>query len=129
MKEKPNKAQGELKNKLDVMKKRMKIRAEVTFKDRRLSKDEKKRLMELKTFDAGVSKEQLSINTAQKSLPFQRMYEEGICQVTDTFFCKIIEFNDINYELLEVEERGEVLEEYSKFINYFDTVLINFHSF
>lgn len=120
MKEKPNKAQGELKNKLDVMKKRMKIRAEVTFKDRRLSKDEKKKLMELKTFDAGVSKEQLSINTAQKSLPFQRMYEEGICQVTDTFFCKIIEFNDINYELLEVEERGEVLEEYSKFINYFD---------
>ena len=35
------------------------------------------------------------------------MYEEGICQVTDTFFCKIIEFQDINYELLEVEERGE----------------------
>ena len=120
MKGKQLQAAGELKAALDVYKKRMKIWLQVKFKDRKLSKDEKKKLYQLKLFDAGVSKEQLEINTAQKSIPFLKMYEEGICQVTDTFFCKIIEFQDINYELLEVEERGEVLEEYSKFINYFD---------
>ncbi len=110
----------EIKNDFDIYKKRMETWLQVFFKSRSLSKDEKKKLYQLKLFDAGVSKEQVEINTAQKSLPFQKMYEEGICQVTDTFFCKIIEFEDINYELLEVEERGEVLEEYSKFINYFD---------
>ena len=30
------------------------------------------------------------------------------------------EFYDINYDLLEVEDQGDILEEYSKLINYFD---------
>lgn len=32
----------------------------------------------------------------------------------------MVEFFDINYDLLEIEDQGEILEEYSKFINYFD---------
>ena len=59
-------------------------------------------------------------NTAQKTITFQKMYPDGICQVTPTFFTKMIEFFDINYALLEVEEQGEILEEYSKLLNYFD---------
>ena len=110
----------ELKAFYDAVSKRLKTRLQVYTKDRNLSKEEKKKLLELKFFEAGVSKEQLLVNTTQKSIPFKKMYEDGICQVTDTFFTKMIEFDDINYELLEVEERGEVLEEYSKFINYFD---------
>ena len=58
-------------------------------------------------------------NTAQKTITFQKMYPDGICQVTPTFFTKMIEFFDINYALLEVEEQGEILEEYSKLLNYF----------
>ena len=110
----------ELKVFYEAVSKRLKLRLNVYTKNRNLSKEEKKRLLELKLFEAGVSKEQLLVNTTQKSIPFKKMYEDGICQVTDTFFTKMIEFDDINYELLEVEERGEVLEEYSKFINYFD---------
>ena len=114
------KVENEVRKKLDVLKKRFQIQMQVYLKNKSLTKEEKKRLYYLKQIDAGVAKEQVEINTAQKSLPFIKMYEEGICQVTDTFFCRIVEFEDINYELLEVEERGEVLEEYSKFINYFD---------
>ena len=110
----------ELKAFYDAYLKRIKLGFDVYAKNRSLSKEDKKKLLNLKYFDAGVSKEQLLINTTQKSIPFKKMYEDGICQVTDTFFTKMIEFDDINYELLEVEERGEVLEEYSKFINYFD---------
>lgn len=112
--------ENEIKTLAEIYKKRIQIWLQVYLKSRALSGEEKKRLYELKLFDAGVSKEQVLVNTAQKSLPFQKMHEEGICQVTDTFFCKIIEFEDINYEVLEVEEKGGVLEEYSKFINYFD---------
>ena len=114
------KVENEVRKRLDVLKKRFQIQMQVYLKNKSLTKEEKKRLYYSKQIDAGVAKEQVEINTAQKSLPFIKMYEEGICQVTDTFFCRIVEFEDINYELLEVEERGEVLEEYSKFINYFD---------
>ena len=120
MKTKQQKNVSEIKDYFNVFKKRMQLMFEVYSKDRALSGEEKKKLIHLKELDAGVAKEQVSVNTAQKSIPFKKMYEDGICQVTDTFFAKIIEFEDINYELLEVEERGEVLEEYSKFINYFD---------
>ena len=50
------------------------------------------------------------------------MYRDGICQVTDTYFTKMVEFFDINYDLLEVEDQADILEEYSKLINYFDPV-------
>ncbi len=32
----------------------------------------------------------------------------------------MVEFYDINYDLLEIEDKGEILEEYSRLINYFD---------
>ena len=110
----------ELKAFYDAYIKRIKLGVNVYTKNRALSKEEKKKLLKLKEYEAGVSNEQLLLNTTQKSIPFKKMYEDGICQVTDTFFTKMVEFDDINYELLEVEERGEVLDEYSKFINYFD---------
>ena len=120
MKTKPQKSVSEVKEKVNVFKKRFEIWLSVYFKCRSLSKEEKKRLYKLKQLNEKVAKEQVEINTAQKSLPFVKMYEDGICQVTDTFFARIVEFEDINYELLEYEERTVLLEEYAKFINSFD---------
>lgn len=85
-----------------------------------LTFSEKKRLAELKRTLAGNSKQQAKPTTAQKTITFQKMYRDGICQVTNTFFTKMVEFYDINYDLLEVEDQGDILEEYSKLINYFD---------
>lgn len=33
---------------------------------------------------------------------------------------KMVEFFDINYDILEIEDQGKILEEYSRLINYFD---------
>ena len=85
-----------------------------------LSFREKRRLVELKRILAGNGKEQKKPDTAQKTITFKKMFRDGICQVTHRFYTKMVEFYDINYELLEVEEQGDILEEYSKFINYFD---------
>ena len=114
MKTKPQKSVSEVKEKVNVFKKRFEIWLSVYFKCRSLSKEEKKRLYKLKQLNEKVAKEQVEINTAQKSLPFVKMYEDGICHVTDTFFARIVEFEDINYELLEYEERTVLLEEYAK---------------
>ena len=53
-------------------------------------------------------------------ITFKKMFRDGICQVTSDFYTKMVEFYDINYDLLEIEDQGEILEEYSKLINYFD---------
>ena len=44
---------------------------------------------------------------------YKRQYRDGICQVTSGFYTKMVEFYDINYDLLEIEDKGEILEEYS----------------
>ncbi len=82
-----------------------------------LTFSEKKRLMELRRTLSGKEKEKP--DTAQKTITFEKMYRDGICQVTRTYFTKMVEFYDINYDLLETEDRGYILEEYSRLINYF----------
>ena len=86
----------------------------------RLTFSEKKRLVELRRILAGNGKEQAKPDTAQKTITFKKMFRDGICQVTHNFYTKMVEFYDINYDLLEVEDQGDILEEYSKLINYFD---------
>lgn len=85
-----------------------------------LSLMERKRLAELKRELAGKGGEQAKPTTAQKTITFDKMFRDGICQVTPKFYTKMVEFYDINYELLEVEDQADILEEYSKLINYFD---------
>ena len=36
--------------------------------------------------------------SAQDSIPFLRMYPDGICRVTDSTYSKTIRFADINYQ-------------------------------
>lgn len=119
MKEKRKSAEN-VKEELATVKTKAKIYKHVYLDDRKLPKEDKKRLINLLQYEAGVTKEQRLMNTAQKSIPFEKMYENGICKVSGNFYAKIIKFEDINYELLELEERGQILEDYSKLINYFD---------
>ncbi len=83
-----------------------------------LNAAEKKQLMEDKHRLSGKTHEKPS--TAQQTITFEKMYHDGICMVQKGFYTKMVEFFDINYDLLEVEDQGDILEEYSKFINYFD---------
>ncbi len=93
---------------------------QATHKQAGLSFSEKKRLKELKHSLAGNDKGQKKPDTAQKTITFKKMFHDGICQVSGDYFTKMVEFFDINYDLLEIEDQGEILEEYSKLINYFD---------
>ena len=85
-----------------------------------LTTGEKKRLMELRRTLAGSDKQQAKPTTAQKTITFERMYQDGICQVTKNYYTKMVEFYDLNYGLLDEEEQVEILELYSQLINYFD---------
>ena len=81
---------------------------------------EKKRLIDLKRTLSGNGGEQVKPTTAQKTITFDKMFRDGICQVSRNHYTRMVEFYDINYDLLEIEDQGDILEEYSKLINYFD---------
>ena len=38
--------------------------------------------------------------TAQKTITFEKMFRDGICQVSHHYYTKMVEFFDINYSLL-----------------------------
>lgn len=59
--------------------------------------------------------------SAQQSIPYQRMYPDGVCRVTDTFFTKTIQFQDINYQLAQNEDKTAIFEGWCDFLNYFDS--------
>lgn len=59
--------------------------------------------------------------TAQQSIPFQRMFQDGICRVTDSYYTKTIQFQDINYQLAQQEDKTAIFEEWCSFLNFFDS--------
>lgn len=85
-----------------------------------LTFSEKKRLIQLKHILSGKSNEKEKPTTAQKTITFEKMFRDGICQVSHRYYTKMVEFFDINYSLLEVDEQADILAQYSKLINYFD---------
>ncbi len=63
--------------------------------------------------------------TAQQSIPFDRMFPDGICRVGLDYYTKTIQFPDINYQLAQQEDKTEIFEEWCSFLNFFDSS-INF---
>jgi type IV secretory pathway VirB4 component len=59
--------------------------------------------------------------SAQQSIPYQRMYPDGVCRVTDTFYTKTVQFQDINYQLAQNEDKTAIFEGWCDFLNYFDS--------
>lgn len=59
--------------------------------------------------------------TAQQSIPFDRMFQDGICRIGDDYYTKTIQFQDINYQLALQEDKTEIFEEWCSFLNFFDS--------
>ena len=57
--------------------------------------------------------------TAQQTIPYQRMWPDGICRVTDHYYTKTIQFFDINYQLAQNEDKEAIFEAWCDVLNYF----------
>ena len=73
----------------------------------RLTRAERKKLAEL---SARVQRDAKKPRSAQDTIPYQRMWPDGICRVTDTYFTKTIQFQDINYQLAQNEDKTAIFE-------------------
>ena len=48
--------------------------------------------------------------SAQDSIPFERMWPDGICRVKPGYFTKTVQFQDINYQLNQNEDKTAIFE-------------------
>lgn len=85
-----------------------------------LTLSEHKKLKELKKSLAGGGAKSGKQISTQQTIAFEKMYRDGICKVRKNYYTKMIEFHDLNYVLLDEEERADILALYSQLINYFD---------
>ena len=90
----------------------------MSTRKRKLTRDERKQIEAAIARAKGTDKKELS---AQDSIPYQRMFPDGICRVTDTFYTKTVQFQDINYQLSQNEDKTAIFEGWSDFLNYFDS--------
>ena len=59
--------------------------------------------------------------SAQDSIPYERMWPDGICKVADGRYTKTVQFQDINYQLSQNEDKTAIFEGWCDFLNYFDS--------
>ena len=81
---------------------------------RKLTRSERKQIEATIARAKRTDKKELS---AQDSIPYQRMYPDGICRVTDKFYTKTVQFQDINYQLSQNEDKTAIFEGWSDFFN------------
>ena len=83
-----------------------------------LSREEQK---QVKDIIKKAKKDDGMPRTAQQSIPFDRMFQDGICRVGRDYYTKTIQFQDINYQLALQEDKTEIFEEWCSFLNFFDS--------
>lgn len=83
----------------------------------RLTRAERKQLAEI---SSRARRDKKVPHTAQDTIPYQRMWPDGICRVTDTYYTRTIQYQDINYHLAMNEDKTSIFDGWCDFLNYFD---------
>ena len=66
-------------------------------------------------FDLGKKKTDIL-----ETVEFEKIYSNGICKVDEELYNRVIEFEDINYELESEERQYELFAKFNKLLNIFD---------
>ena len=85
---------------------------------RKLTAEDKRQIKAAIVRAKGQDRKQKS---AQDSIPFERMYRDGICLVKDGYYSKTIQYQDINYQLSQNEDKTAIFDAWCDFLNYFDS--------
>ena len=84
---------------------------------RKLTREERIRLKEI---FARSQKQSRYPATAQATIPYDRIWPDGIC-LANNRYTKTLQFQDINYQLAQNEDKAAIFEGWCDFLNYFDS--------
>ena len=85
---------------------------------KKLSRADRK---QIETAIARANRTDRKEKSAQDSIPYERMWPDGICRVAGSHYTKTIQFQDINYQLSQNEDKTAIFEGWCDFLNYFDS--------
>ena len=85
---------------------------------RKLTCEEKAQLKEI---FARSQKQSRYPATAQATIPYDRIWPDGICLANGKFYTKTLQFQDINYQLAQQEDKTAIFDEWCSFLNFFDS--------
>ena len=85
---------------------------------RKLSRAEKK---QIEAAIARANRSDPKEKSAQDSIPYERMWPDGICRVSECHYTKTIQFQDINYQHSQNEDKSAIFDGWCDFLNYFDS--------
>ena len=85
---------------------------------RKLSRAEKK---QIEAAIARANRTDRKEKSAQDSIPYERMWPDGICRVSECHYTKTIQFQDINYQLSQNEDKSAIFDGWCDFLNHFDS--------
>lgn len=60
-------------------------------------------------------------HSVQETIPYERMWPDGICCVSPNYYTKTVQFWDINYQLAQNEDKSAIFEGWCDFLNAFDS--------
>lgn len=81
---------------------------------KQLTKEEKKILSARMAEIRNESKKNSSV---QSTIPYNTMYRDGICEVSENFYSMTVQFFDANYSIAEFEEQNNIFDKYCDIIN------------
>ena len=84
---------------------------------RKLTREERTRLKEI---FSRSQKQSRYPATAQATIPYDRIWPDGIC-LANNRYTKTLQFQDINYQLAQNEDKTAIFEGWCDFLNYFDS--------
>lgn len=61
--------------------------------------------------------------SSQNTVRYERMYEDGICEVLPGFFSKTFQISDINYQIARRDDQIGIFSRYCEVLNYCDPSL------
>jgi len=85
---------------------------------RKLTREEKAQIREIM---ARAHKHGRQPATAQQTIPYDRIWPDGICLTNGTRYTKTLQFQDINYQLAQNEDKTAIFDGWCDFLNYFDS--------
>lgn len=68
-------------------------------------------------------KSQAPPKTAQQTIKYNRMYEDGICEIMPGLYSKTLKISDINYQIARHDEQMNIFSKYCELLNYCDPTI------
>lgn len=85
---------------------------------RKLTREEK---AQIKAVMQQANKRSKTPATAQQTIPYDRVWPDGICLADGRRYNKTLQFQDLNYQLAQNDDKAAIFEGWCDFLNYFDS--------